>query len=120
MKTIKIATICLVFVASALILPLAIGVWMPDVVFAKRQNIAHATTLSGDRFDVIQYWNRCDFYNTELIHTDVNGKLETYLLDADDSKSWSVPISVDDMKKQVTVVLGGNRPRIVDYGNAQP
>ncbi len=106
-------------VAAVLFLPMAIGIWVPDVLYAKRHVIAHAETLSGHKFDVIQYWNRCDFYNTELIHTDPDGKEETHVLDGDDSKSWGVPISVDEKKRQVTVVLGGNRPKIVDYWRAQ-
>ena len=45
------------------------------------------------RFEVIQYWNRSDFYNTELTHTDPAGRETRHVLDGDDSKSWRVPIS---------------------------
>ena len=103
----------------ALALPLVIGIWLPDVILAPRAVIAEATTSSGDRFVVIQYWNRCDFYNTELVHTDSSGIKHTHVLDGDDSKSWSVPISVDESKKQVTVVLSGNRSETIDYWHAQ-
>ncbi len=110
-KTIVIGIVTAALLAAVLGLPLVIGVWTPDVIFAHRHTIAQAEAASGNTFKVVQYWNRFDFYNTELIHTDPTGISKTYVLDGDDAKSWSVPISIDEQKSKVTIVLGGNRPR---------
>lgn len=105
---------------ALLLLPLCIGVWLPDVFVATPRTLAAATLPDGQAFRVIQYWNHCDFYNTELIHTSPDGTTETNVLDGDDSKSWSVPLVVDQDSMTVTVTLGGNRQRTVTWGKQMP
>lgn len=60
-------------------LPLIIGIWVPDVIFAPRHTLAEQRLGSGHSFRVIQYWNRCDFYNTELLHISPDGRVETHV-----------------------------------------
>ena len=100
---------------ALLSLPLFIGIWLPDVIYAARHTLAEQKLPSGHSFRVIQYWNRADFYNTELLHTSPNGVVETYLLDGDDDKSWSVPLVVDEQGKTVEVTLSGGRVKRVDW-----
>ena len=96
-------------------LPLLIGIWVPDVISAPRHTLAEQRLASGHSFRVIQYWNRGDFYNTELPHISPDGRVETHVLDADDNKTWSVPLVVDEQHKTATVTLGGGRVKTVDW-----
>ena len=92
---------------------------MPDVIYAKRHTIAEVVASDNNGFRVIQYWNRGDFYNTELLHSSPDGRTTRYVLDGDDSKSWRVPITVDVQKKEVSVILSGNRTTTIKYGDAE-
>jgi len=116
MKQFLIITVIVGLVFGALLgLPLLIGIWLPDVISAPQHTLAERRLASGHSFRVIQYWNRGDFYNTELLHISPDGTVETHVLDADDSKSWSVPLTVDEQRKTATVTLGGGRVKKVDW-----
>ena len=84
-------------------------------MFAPKTTIAYATTPSGYTFRVIQYWNRVDFYSTELHVISPVGSVEVHILDGDDSKSWTVPMKVDQSNRVVSVMLGGGRERKVRF-----
>ena len=114
-KLLTILLIVGVLIGALLSLPLLIGIWLPDVISAPQHTLAEQRLASGHSFRVIQYWNRGDFYNTELLHTLPDGTVETHVLDADDSKSWSVPLVVDEQHKTATVTLGGGRVKKVDW-----
>jgi hypothetical protein len=92
-----------------------IGVWLPDIVFAPRKTLAKTTLANGQSFEVIQYWNRSDFYSTELHIKTPDGFDQVVTLDGDDAKSWSVPMQVDAPGRAVTVTLGGGRIKTVLY-----
>ena len=96
-------------------LPLLIGIWLPDVITAPQKVLAEQRLATGHSFQVIQYWNRVDFYTTALVHTDATGKMETYVLDGDDSKTWSVPMVIDETRRTASVTLKGGRVRKVDW-----
>ena len=100
---------------AVITLPLLIGIWVPDVISAPRHTLAEQRLAGGHVFRVIQYWNRCDFYNTELLHISPDGKVDTHVLDADDNKTWSVPLAVDERHKTATITLGGGRLKTVDW-----
>ncbi|HUS37589.1 MAG TPA: hypothetical protein VM680_19730 [Verrucomicrobiae bacterium] len=102
--------ICLVLFFA----PLLIGVWLPDVASAPRNVLAEERAGNGEVVRVIQYWNRVDFYSTELHYAGTNGAATVCTLDADDSKHWSVPLEVDWEKKKAKVMLGAGHLRIVD------
>jgi|OpeIllAssembly_1097287.scaffolds.fasta_scaffold665832_2 hypothetical protein len=101
--------------AGVLLVPLAFGVWLPDVFIDREHTLAEQRLASGHSFRVIQYWNHGDFYNTELLHISPDGRVETHVLDADDNKTWSVPLLVDEQHKTATIKLGGGRVKIVDW-----
>ncbi len=101
--------------AGVLMVPLAVGVWLPDVFIGGQHTLAEQRLASGHSFRVIQYWNHVDFYNTELLHTFPDGKVETNVLDADDDKSWSVPLVIYEPQKTATVTLSGGRVRNVEW-----
>lgn len=96
-------------------LPLIIGVWLPDVISAPEHTLAEQRLASGHAFRVVQYWNHIDFYSTELRITLPDGSTETHTLDGDDSKSWRLPLVVDEQHHTATVTLGGGRVRKVDW-----
>ena len=56
-----------VIVASLFIVPLMLGIWLPDVFVDREHTLAHERLASGHSLRVIQYWNHGDFYNTELV-----------------------------------------------------
>jgi hypothetical protein len=111
-----ISLIVAAIIALLWLLGLLIGVWLPDVVLAPRSTIAFAKSSSGHTFRVIQYWNRVDFYSTELHVTSPDGIEFDNTLDGDDMKSWSVPMSIDESNKVVSITLGGGRVKKVRYG----
>jgi hypothetical protein len=96
-------------------LPLLIGIWLPDVISAARHTLAEQRLANGHSFRVIQYWNRCDFYNTELLHISPDGAVEAHILDADDSKSWRVPLAIDERQRIATIILNGGRVKRVGW-----
>jgi hypothetical protein len=96
-------------------LPLLIGVWLPDVISAPERTLAQQRLASGHTFRVVQYWNHVDFYSTELRVTSPDGSSENHTLDGDDSKSWRLPLVIDEQRHTATVTLGGGRVRKVDW-----
>ncbi len=96
-------------------LPLWMGVWLPDVISAPRSILAEQRVSSGHMFQVVQYWNRSDFYSTELHVTSPDGTTESHTLDGDDSKSWHLPLVIDEIARTATVTLGGDRVKSVDW-----
>ena len=96
-------------------LPLLIGIWLPDVFVDRQHILAEQRLANGHSFRVIQYWNHGDFYNTGLVHIFPNGAVETSVLDADDDKTWHVPLAVNEQLKTATIVLGGGRVKTVEW-----
>lgn len=96
-------------------LPLLIGVWLPDVIIASHHTLAEQRLASGHTFRVVQYWNRADFYSTELHIITPDGRTEVHTLDGDDSKSWHLPLTIDELRHTATVILGGGRERKVNW-----
>lgn len=73
MRVLRILVIVSSLSGALLGLPLLIGIWLPDVISAPQHTLAEQRLASGHSFRVIQYWNRGDFYNTELLHTSPDG-----------------------------------------------
>jgi hypothetical protein len=96
-------------------IPLLIGVWLPDVFGGPPRTLAKRELPGGDSFEVIQYWNHGDFYNTDLLHTSPTGAVRRIVLDADDCKHWKVGLEVDAGKRTATVTLEEGRVRTEDW-----
>lgn len=92
--------------AGALALPLAFGVWVPDLIGTTR-TLAAVTAPDGHSFHVVQSWNYGDFYSTLLHVTEPGGHTKVHILDADDSAHWSLPVSLDSQHRSVSVTLRG-------------
>ena len=102
-------------VATAVYLPLCFHVWLPDVLFAPHRTLAATASPGGYAFRVVQYWNRCDFYSTELHVTPPNAPTEVFTLDGDDFKTWSVPLAVNEDTRVATVTLSGERTKSIQW-----
>lgn len=100
---------------STLGLPLCVGVWLPDVLSTSARTLAEQHLASGHSFLVVQYWNTVDFYTTELRHTRPNGLVEVHVLDTDDSKSWSLPMVINEESGSASVTLSGGRVKKLDW-----
>lgn len=100
---------------GAFFLPMVWGVWIPDMFFAPQRTLATATSPGGYSFRVVQYWNRVDLYSTELHVTSPASSTEIFTLDGDDSKSWSVPLAVNEASRVATVTLSGNRTKDIRW-----
>ena len=96
-------------------LQLLVGVWLPDVFGSADHTLAEQRLASGQLFRVVQYWNHVDFYSTELRVTSPDGRTETNTLDGDDSKSWRLPLVIDESHHTATVTLDGGRVKTVDW-----
>ncbi|HTG42897.1 MAG TPA: hypothetical protein VK633_00070 [Verrucomicrobiae bacterium] len=103
--------VILIISGALLLFPLRIGVWLPDLFWSRSHILASHTSTNGYRFRVIQHWNSADFYSTELHITAPDGRTEVRTLDGDDSKSWSVPLVVNETSRVVLVTLGRGRTR---------
>ena len=86
--------------------PLAIGVWIPDFT-GKSRIVAETVDSSGQRFQVIQFWNYVDFYTTELVVSKTDGTTSRKLIDGDSSKASRARITVDEAKRTATVEANG-------------
>ena len=116
MRALKIISLVFGVIVGALwALGLLIGVWLPDVVFAPERILAEQRLESGHAFRVVQYWNGVDFYTTELRVNAPDGGIECHTLDGDDSKSWRLPLVIDEQHHTATVTLGGGRVRMVGW-----
>ena len=98
-----------------LFVPLLAGIWLPDVISAPRHTLAEQRLASGFSFRVVQYWNRVDFYSTELHVTSPDGRIEVHTLDGDDNKRWRLPLVIDEQRRTATVTLSGKRVKEVDW-----
>jgi hypothetical protein len=85
----------------ALLLPLCIGVWLPDVWSGPRE-LAQIQIPSGDRFRVVQTWGS-DFYTVELVHILPDGKERHGLIDGDAPKWWDASLAVNMQRHRATV-----------------
>ena len=89
-------------------LPLAYGVWLPDV-FGKQHTLCSATTSTGYQVSIVQYWNHVDFYTTEARMTAPGGATSIILIDGDAAKSWSATLEMDPSQTQATYRLPDGR-----------
>ncbi len=104
-----------IIVVSVFVVPLSIGIWLPDVLMGRVCTLAEVRSSTGHSFRVVQYWNHGDFYNTELIHTAPDGTATNFVLDGDDAKSWRVPLTLDEPTRTATAILGGGRVKEVRW-----
>ena len=100
--------ICLLFGMAALIVPL--------YLYLRTRVIGSSAATSGDLFVVTQGWNGAlDGYNTDLQHTDPQGRVTRYSLDGDDARYHYVPITVDEQYRIFRVTLSDNRVKVISY-----
>ena len=98
-----------------MVLPLAVGVWLPDVVSARRNVLAKQQLTNGYSFQVIQYWNHVEFYSTALVVVSPDGSNKIHILNGDDSKKWRMQLAIDEQKRTATVLSRGRAVRVVDW-----
>ncbi|MES2438481.1 MAG: hypothetical protein V4584_05425 [Verrucomicrobiota bacterium] len=95
-------------------LPLAMGVWLPDI-FGKQQTLSSATTSSGHRISIVQYWNHVDFYTTEARVTGPDGVTSVSIIDGDAAKSWGAGLEVEPSQKGATYRLPDGRTGTITW-----
>lgn len=86
--------------------PLAMGIWIPDFT-GKSRLLGQTADSTGQRLEVVQFWNHVDFYTIELVITKTDGTISRKLIDGDSSKSWMALITVDEAKRTATVMSNG-------------
>jgi hypothetical protein len=86
--------------------PLAMGVWIPDFT-GKSRVLGQAVDSTGQRLEVVQFWNHVDFYTIELVVTKADGTVTRKLIDGDSKKGWIALINVDESKRTASVMING-------------
>ena len=87
--------------------PLVIGgVWIPDFT-GKSRILGQTVDSTGQRLEVVQFWNHVDFYTTELVVTKTDGTILRKLIDGDSKKGWTARITVDETKRTAAVMING-------------
>ncbi len=98
----------------SLVLPLAMGVWLPDV-FGKAHTLCSATTSTGYQISIVQYWNHVDFYTTEARVTDPDGVTSITVIDGDAAKSWSATLEIDRSQTGATYRIANGRTDTITW-----
>ena len=98
----------------SLFLPLAMGVWLPDV-FGKEHTLCSATTSTGYQISIVQYWNHIDFYTTEARVTGPDGVTSVSPIDGDASKSWSATLEIDRSQTRATYRIPNGRTATITW-----
>jgi hypothetical protein len=80
-------------------------VWPPDLASPRVHVLGSATATTGDRFQVVQYWNRGDMYTTELEHLAPDGTFTVTQIDWDDAKQWFSRIRLREQEKKASVTF---------------
>jgi hypothetical protein len=80
-----------------ILLPLAFGVWLPNVMFGHKTVVARQPLARGGSVEVVQYWVRgAHAYKTDLVYRSPTGYTKTnQLTDTDHHKLWRVHLELD-------------------------
>lgn len=97
-----------VLAAVAFFLPLAAGVWLPDLLGYKTI-LASAKSDDGHDFSVEQRWNYADFYTTALHTTNPDGSRSEVVLDGDANKLWNAELSLKQSERLLTISHQGRK-----------
>jgi hypothetical protein len=98
----------LAVISTGLVLPLVIGVWLPDLA-GKPHTLCSAISASGHRVSIVHYWNHVDFYTTEARVTSPAGVTSIALIDGDASKTWGAALEIDPSQPRATFWLPNGR-----------
>ncbi len=109
MKTLLIA------LAVIALIPPGLSAAEPTPAKPERVTIAEHRLPRGDIFKVTQTWNGRDGYLTDLRHISATGEMDILILDRKDIKRASVPLTVDQAKQTVTVILSGDRKKVIAW-----
>ena len=92
-------------ISAAFITCVAHVIWPPDVVRPRVHVLASATASMGDRFQVVQYWNRGDMYTTELEHLSPDGTFTVAQIDNEEGKQWFTRIRLSEQEQKAVVTF---------------
>ena len=87
-----------VFIALALLVSVALGVWIPDLFSQKPIVVGHYDSGSM-RVSLIQHWNGSDFYTTLLSIETPNDHARFFMVEGDSKRIFSNPSFHDDSSK---------------------
>ena len=90
---------------AAFVICTAHVVWPPDLASPRVHVLASATAPTGDKFQVVQYWNRGDMYTTEFEHLAADGTFTVTQIDWDDAKQWFSRIRLSEQEGKVLVTF---------------
>ncbi|MFT3989783.1 MAG: hypothetical protein QM680_00090 [Luteolibacter sp.] len=106
--------VSLAIVTTAFLAPLAMGVWLPDFT-GKPQILGRTNSADGQTFEVIQFWNRVDFYTTELVVTPAVGPPRRIAIDGDAAKGWNATISLNETQKTASIRVDGTNYSVISF-----
>jgi hypothetical protein len=97
----------IILIASWFCLYYYLGVWPPDIVSERVAVLAAAKSDSGERFEIVQFFNGYESYTTQLKQFSQDGAIHTVVIDGDAFKSWTCSVAVDESEKKLTISLPG-------------
>ena len=87
----------------------------PTPAKPERITTAEQRLPRGDIFKITQTWNGRDGYLTDLRHISPTGEMDILILDRKDLKCATVPLTVNQAKQTVTVILSGDRKKVIAW-----
>ncbi len=85
-------------------------------LYLRERTIGRIVTTAGDSFEITQYWNGgLDGFITDLVHTDLHGRVTTRTLDGDDDRYRLVQLGVDENARLITVKFSEYRSKSVAF-----
>jgi len=82
-------------------------VWIPDVLLDRTRPVGELGLPTGERIQVLQYWNHGDFYNLDLRHIMADGRRYRCVIDPDCFRVSKCELTMDAAQSEVTVAWKG-------------
>jgi len=78
--------------------------WPLDLINPKERTVGSVVSGSGDQLEVVQWWNKTDFYSVVLRHKNPSGETYEMVVDPDSPKWWSCRLRPEQGQNKIEIV----------------